>query len=278
MEFFDKIVNILRKPFPEEESTLGYVRVITMISVFVILFLYTFQPFGISTIESGMFLICLGFGSMTFLASIIYEFVISRLFNLKGEREHFTFGRWILNVLGLMLCISLANFLFARSLFGNIRWEFLPQMIYGTFAIGIFPVVVLGAISLIRQENRYQIISEEINQKKGRASSVSNLNDLSVFDIPASQIRYMEALQNYVKIGYVNSEGQLKEQTERVTLKSILDEVEGSSIVKCHRSFLVNREAIIATSGNAQGLLLTLSDCDKIIPVSRSCVVVFREN
>ena len=97
-----------------------------------------------------------------------------------------------------------------------------------------------------------------------------------LMNLASHQIRYIEALQNYAKIGYINSTGQLIERTERATLKSILNEVEGSPIVKCHRSFLVNREAIISTSGNAQGLLLTLSDCDKTIPVSRSYVPAFR--
>ncbi len=279
MSLFKKIIQILQKPFPQEESNVAYLKTITIISVFVTLFLYIFQPFGINTIKSGKFLICLGFGITGFLAMAIYLFGISRLLNLKGSQEHFTFGTWILDLIGIMLTISLANFFFARGvLFGNIKWELLPQMIYATFTIGLFPIIAIGAITMIRKEKKYQTIADEINQKKKNATTdIGQRNDLSVFDIPVSRIRYIEALQNYVKIGYINSEGKLMEQTERATLKSILDEIEGSPVVKCHRSFLVNREAIVSTSGNAQGLLLTLSDCDKTIPVSRSYVAVFRE-
>jgi two-component system, LytTR family, response regulator len=278
MEFLDKISQLLRKPFPEEESRFGHYRNITIISVFVAFFLYIFQPFGIATVPTGKFFICLGFGMMTFIGTVVFDFIVNQLLHFKGEREQFTFGKWMLNIFGIMLTISLANFLFARSLFGTIRWEFFPQMLYGTFTVGIIPVVILGAISLLRQEKKYLNIADEINQKKDRYSNPSTTSDTTIFNIPTSQIRYIEALQNYVKIGYVSSNGQLQEQTERATLKGILDETQGCSIVRCHRSFLVNRDSINTISGNAQGLLLSVSDCDKMIPVSRSFVPVFRNN
>ena len=91
------------------------------------------------------------------------------------------------------------------------------------------------------------------------------------------QIRYIEALQNYAKIGYINTEGQLKEQVERSTLKGIIQQIADTSIVKCHRSFLVNRDHITQVTGNAQGLQLTLADCKKSVPVSRAFVSVFRK-
>ena len=230
-----------------------------------------------SSIESGLLRICLGFGVATFVASLFYDWCLRPLFKLLTKEKALTFGRWILHMVATILTISLANFIYARlSFFGYIKWEFFHIMIINTFAIGIFPVVVLGAISLLRQERKYRLIADEINQKEPDIKPESQTTDQTIFDIPIHQIRYIEALQNYAKIGYINSTGQLIERTERATLKSILNEVEGSPIVKCHRSFLVNREAIISTSGNAQGLLLTLSDCDKTIPVSRSYVPVFR--
>lgn len=279
MNSFDKIVQILRKPFPRVENWYSYFKILIIISLFVTFFLYVFQPFGISALESHKFLICLGFGSMTFLGALIYEFTVGQFLKLIGIRARWTFGKWILNNLGVAIFISFTNFLFIRILyFGFIQWELFPNMLYGTLMIGLVPIVVLGGVTLIKQEKKYQIIAEEINQKKTSTSNINNNHDLSIFDISASQIKYVEALQNYVKIAYMDGEDKLIVQTERATLKNILEEVEGSSIIKCHRSFLVNQEAIISTNGNAQGLLLSLSECDKIIPVSRSCVSIFRKS
>lgn len=277
MKFLAAVVRLLNKPFPEQELSFGAPKTIAVISVFVTFFLFIFQPFGISSLESGKFLICLGFGSMTLLASVIYEFIVGRVLKLRVEQENWTFGKWILYNLGVMLTISLANFLFARILiFGYIDWELLPAMIYGTFMVGIIPIIVLGGLSLFVQEKKYKGIAKHINQQK-IINSDDHLTDTHfLFDIPLNRIRYVEALQNYVSIAYIDSHGQFKKMTERATLKNILDEIAGSSIVKSHRSFLVNRKAIVAISGNAQGLLLQLSESDRTIPVSRSYVSVFR--
>lgn len=279
MEILEKIINLLRKPFPETETKFVYFRDLVLLSVFVAVFLYIFQPFGISTLASKQFIICLGFGAMTFLGAAIFDLIVDQILALKGKGAQWTFGKWILNNLGIMFCISLANFLYARLLlFGYIDWSLFPQMIYGTFMVGILPLVILGAFSLLKEEKKYERIAAEINQEEALPANGESLAEATVFDIPIHQIRYVEALQNYAKIGYVNPEGQLNVKTERSTLKEILAKTKGNSIVKCHRSFLVNRDAIIAAAGNAQGLSLTLSDCDKLIPVSRTLVPVFRKH
>jgi hypothetical protein len=229
-----------------------------------------------SQITSHRFLICLGFGSMTFVGTMVYDLIFNTWLHFKGTQEHFTFGRWLVNMMGVIIFISMANVFFSRILEGDIKWALLPQMIFATFAIGIFPVFVSGAINLLRQEKKYQNIALEINQKNKVITSPESTNGRAIFDVPTDQIRYIEALQNYVKIGYVDLQGQLIEQTERATLKAILEEITNGPIVQCHRSFLVNRTTIISIEGNAQGLVLTLADCDKPIPVSRSYVAAFR--
>ena len=122
----------------------------------------------------------------------------------------------------------------------------------------------------------YESIATQINEQKPSPSTLPN-NDFTILNIPVNQIKFVEALQNYVTISFLDSDGQLKKQTERTTLKSILKEAEGSSIVRTHRSYLVNQNAIIETSGNAQGLILTLSDCDVKVPVSRTYVPIFKK-
>ncbi|MBT8185081.1 MAG: LytTR family transcriptional regulator [Eudoraea sp.] len=277
MNFYQSIRQLLARPFPEVENGYIYIRDLLIFSVFITFFLYIFQPFGIATLESDKFLICLGFGGMTFLGTLVYELMVRTLLGLNRKPVKWTFGKWILNMLGIIFSISLANFLFIRLLiFGFIEWNLFPSMIYGTFMVGIIPVVVYGFWFLNRNESKYQSISDEINQNYRSPAEQRPGNTPSIFDIPMHQIRYIEAMQNYSRIGFINARGELDIRTERITLKQILEEMSETSIVKCHRSFLVNKEAIIATSGNAQGLLLQLADCDKEVPVSRSLVHVFR--
>uniref|UniRef100_UPI000F915273 LytR/AlgR family response regulator transcription factor n=1 Tax=Okeania hirsuta TaxID=1458930 RepID=UPI000F915273 len=206
-----------------------------------------------------------------------YEFIVGRVLKLKGELGKWTLGKWMLNNLGIMFVISLVNFLYARWVFfGFIQWDLYPAMLYGTLMIGIIPITVLGASIVWQQERKFIGIAEHLNQRESVKVPRANEEDKLLFDIPSSQIRYIQGLQNYVTLVYVDNSGSIKKKTERATLKNILDQLEGSSIVRSHRSFLVNRASILSASGNAQGLLLKLSDCDQEVPVSRTYVPLFK--
>lgn len=277
MDLLNQIIAFLNKPFPEQQSRFGTPKTALVISLFITFFLYIFKPFGLDTLGPNAFWICLGFGSMTFFTSIIYEYIVGQVLKLKGERDKWTFWKWVVSSLGLVLFISLANFLFARLvIFGYIDWRLFPAMMYGTFMVGLIPFLMLGSFSLLLAERKFQEIASEINQQEKVQTTESPDNESTIFGIPLSKIRYAEALQNYVKIGHIDYKGEFTTKTERSTLKQILEETKGANIVKCHRSFLVNRNAIISAGGNAQGLLLTLSDCDTLLPVSRSYIKEFR--
>jgi len=280
MELFNSIKQFLAKPFPQEESFQVSLKIMAFICVFVVFFLYVFKPFGIHTLESKQFLICLGFGVVSFIASVLYELVIVFVLKVKGIGVSFTYGRWIVYIVGVMIFISLANFLFIRiSFFGHVDWSLFQYMLRGTLAIGVFPIVAMGAFALMQQEKKYQGIAAHINQKgsnREKSEQASNTQGGKLFDIATEQIRYVEAMQNYLKIGYLDAQGKLHEKIERATLKSVLDQDLGEALVRCHRSYLVNMDSIISTSGNAQGLILSLADCDRSIPVSRSFIPNFR--
>ncbi len=278
MQMIKDVVQVLNKPFPEMERP-TYFKLLISLSLFVTFFLYIFEPFGLSTLQENQFLICLGFGSMTFVGAMIYDFIFHVILRLNSNSEKWTYGKWVVDNLGYMLFISLANFLYARLvIIGFINWEFFPQMIYSTFMIGIIPLLSIGAWTLLKGEKKYQTIAEEINQNRAAPNTRNAQAATTLFDISTDRIRYVEALQNYSKIGYITPQGAIKEKIERITLKDVLSEAEGSPIVKCHRSYLVNLDAVITTSGNAQGLLLSLADCDKVIPVSRTWVPEFRSS
>ena len=272
-----KILGFLQKPFPLEESKAQLFKIITAISIFVMVFLYLFKPFGLHTLEPKLLLYCVGFGLVSWVASLLYEFGVVPILKIKNEAKAFTFGRWIFYFCGAMLFISLANFIFIRLLyFGDIQWSLLPYMIRGVFAIGLFPVVLMGALALLKQEQKYSKIAAEVNRGQASRQAVEHSADNIICEIAVDQIRYIVAMQNYIKIGHVSDDAQMSEKVVRETLKNIL-ELANHNLIRCHRSYLVNRDTILSATGNAQGLLLTLSDCEKEIPVSRSFVSVFRQ-
>ncbi len=276
MNLMNKVISFFNRPFPPTENWSDRIRLAIAVAIFVTFFLYVFEPFGLSQVQDNKFGICLGFGSATLVASLLFEFVVVKVFGLYENSQNFTFGKWVLQAIGMILTISIANFLFGRWLQGSMDWRFFPQMIYATFAVGVFPTVVLGSISMMRQERKYKEIASDITIPSNEAKVASIQPEQSYGDIPISNIRYIESYQNYVRIGYLNKDSDCVEVMQRATLKSIQSELDQTDIVKCHRSFLVNKESIISVNGNAQGLLLSLESCSKEIPVSRSFVSAFR--
>ena len=273
----NKILEFLQKPFPLEENKVQLFKIITAISIFVLVFLYLFKPFGLHTLEPKLMLYCVGFGLVSWIASIFYEFGVVPILKIKNEAGAFTFARWILYFCGAMLFISLANFVFIRLVyFGDIQWSLFPYMMRGVFAIGLFPIVLLGALALLKQEHKYSKIAAEVNQEQANKQAVELAADTVICEIPVDQIRYIEAMQNYVKIGHLSHDAQMSEKVVRESLKNIL-EIANHNLVRCHRSYLVNQDKVLSAAGNAQGLWLKLSDCEKEIPVSRSFVSVFRQ-
>ena len=98
----------------------------------------------------------------------------------------------------------------------------------------------------------------------------------SALELKPDSLRYAEAMQNYVTLVFVQN-NELQKEVVRSTIASIEAQFANSSIIRCHRSYLVNVDAIEQVSGNAQGLKLQLHDVPgQEIPVSRSRIATVR--
>jgi len=92
------------------------------------------------------------------------------------------------------------------------------------------------------------------------------------FELSSEEIRYAEAMQNYVTVWFYK-DGKLNKEMLRATIASVDEQLSECSVIRCHRSYLVNVDAIENVSGNAQGLRLKLRDIpQEEVPVSRSFI------
>ena len=83
---------------------------------------------------------------------------------------------------------------------------------------------------------------------------------------------------NTSHLSFIIDENKLKKVTHRVTLSSFEIQLkEVSSLVRCHRSYMVNLNKVKNISGNAQGLKLELINHSEIIPVSRKYIPIVKE-
>ena len=213
-----------------------------------------------------MFLMCLGYGLVTFLTSLLVHLFLKHIVGLRMNDSSFTLGRWIVTTLLLLIVLGIANYYFMRTFFGP-NSVVLLNIIVGTFIVGLFPIVFIGSMAVMRGERQYEAIATDLNTNKILAEIKQGQK---LFDIDINAIRYIKSMQNYVTIGYVNQ--NFEKDIFRQTISALEDELANTSLIRCHRSYIVNLPHIEEVEGNAQGLRLQLSDTDEIVPVSRSYV------
>lgn len=276
--------NFLRKlnePFPDKSTFQENIFDVIAIGVFITLFLYFFAPMEVDTYPGNIFLLCCGYGLVTILVGLAYDFVALKIIKVERDLPSWTFKKWILHVIGLLTCIAITNYLFTAYIsFGtlfNISTFF--QIIASTWVIGIFPVVFSGVVIQLRNYKANQIHAANISDRlPNKIAPTENLvsifsqNKKNQLEVNLSDLLFVEAMQNYVSI-YFKKEDKVQKEIIRTTLSNVEKQLSDTPIIRCHRSYLVNPNQIQKVEGNAQGLRLTLNHLEnQFVPVSRKFI------
>ena len=150
-------------------------------------------------------------------------------------------------------------------------------------ALGCIMLIVAIPYSIITLYAAYRDKTEELEMLQYELSlagepsvaypSLVNLYDYNgtlKLTINSDSLYYMESQDNYVKIYYEN-QGKLLSYMLRCRTKAIEENLAETSMVRCHRSYMVNVMKInhIKKGGKARYIVLTNEDI-KPIPVSKS--------
>ena len=277
-----KILKYLSSPYP-----LFYQRwKVALISCGIVFFiLLLFQQFGISAFSHNKLGILLGYMVVTGLFLCIPVYLLPFLFPDFYEDELWTVGKHLLNNLFIFFFIAVGLWLYSDWIFGwGLRWDIFCSFLASTVVVGIFPTAFFVMLNRNRFLASHLQEAMEMNQYLQKAESIPNCNRMEngkeyivfsggtkeLFELIASDLLYVEAEGNYVKIVYRKNE-KCTQKMLRATMKQV-EEVSRpfSYIVKSHRAFLVNLCAVSKVSGNSQGYRLFLYDCEDSIPVSRA--------
>jgi len=90
-------------------------------------------------------------------------------------------------------------------------------------------------------------------------------------------IMYVESVGNYLSIAYFN-DSDLCHKRLRSSLKEVKETLEQFPfMVQTHRAFLVNINFITQVSGNSAGYKINMFSCERVLPVSRASVAMFKD-
>ena len=278
-------IKYLKQPFPLSDSKWSF---IIPISLFILLFLNIFQPFGLSYIEKNKILILSGYSLITFLTLIFDLIILEKLFPSIFKESKWTVGKEFIWLLWIIFSIGLGNALYTFYVFNffEFSFHFFIRFEFFTLSIGIIPVTVV-IISIqnnllnkhIKSANDFnKIIGQKPNRVKEENSITfygDNKNESVQFDI--NEFLFIESTGNYINLHLLKN-NELKKLTYRCTIKRAIESFKNSTeILQCHRAFIVNTNQIINVKGNSQGLRLNLENCETEVPVSRGYVNTIRE-
>jgi len=270
------MLKLLREPYPSKEVTNENIISSIVTGAFIFLFLKFFQPFGINNWQypkKDLYLFI--YGLIATLTMLFNFFIIKKIYTKWFEEEGYTVGKHIIWSIYMIFSISIFNYIFSLSI-GLMSIDVISvwNMFFITFLVGVFPTVFFTLTDYLYQLKKYDtktfITKKNINFGE---SSINQIvlkaeNGKDFFSTNSEQLLYIESSDNYATIVYIN-DNKIFKKLLRSSLNKLDEQISSTKIIRCHRSYIVNLNAIIKITGNAQGYKLFFHVLESPIPVAR---------
>lgn len=279
-----KIIYWLSAPYYFNPSTKFKLKVSFAFGLFVFLFLYIFRPFYLSQFQIIILEYTLGIGSITFLGIFSLLFFPPFIFKEYFNEDNWTVGRNIFLILFGVLFIGTFLWYFGEMYKEPYELRKLSLLEYLTYTL-LVTILPLFFFLFINEKNVREKRQKRIqNIKDFQKKKLLEKNKILIEKIKIYSDNKKENLSFNIKnMVYITSQGNyasfflknekeeyLKEKILRVTLTRIEEQLkEYPSIIRCHKSYIINTNFIIDISGNARGYLLKSDIIPIDIPVSR---------
>ncbi len=273
------IKEYLNRPLPAIESPKIRFLGALFFGVFIFLFLWIFQPFGISKYEDVAMQISLGYGLVTFIIVLLNLFILPIIFRNFFNPEYWTIKNDLIISIWSLFSIAAGNYFY-----DTYYWHEHPNSysfgyyIVITVAVGIFPMALGSFLFERKMKKEHDEIADKTNKIiKNRKTKLQN-NKYSfksetkneVLELKSDDLICIKSEGNYCEF-YYNNSTLLSKKLLRISLKRAGEILQNETeIVQCHRSYITNLKKVTRLDGNARNLSLHIDNLDFTIPVSRS--------
>lgn len=267
-----------QKPIPAYlNEKQNIIRLILFTSLFALVFINAYSPFGADRWYSLTRLEFFTYSSLTILAGVLVV-VISRIIMYHFCKRH-TINIWqyLLWIFAEILSMALAYAVFDKLFLKDARpfIDLVRISSRNTALVLLLPYSVLWLYFSWR-DKKEQI--ERLAENPASADNTRNMipfyDDKGIlkFSVKKENLLYLESAENYVNICYLNK-GKVAKYLLRDTLKKIEESFSGTEIIRCHRSYMVNFEKVKVIRKDRDGLKLEFDDPTITdIPVSKTYI------
>ena len=251
---------------------------VAFVVAFSILFLLTYHPFSSTTwlgLKPDVIL-----QSVLFYLSAIGVLLLSKMGLMIHQIRHtITVRKYLFWVLGEFILIALIYLLHTRFWFEtDIPFTF-RLVLHTSLCVGMILVIPYTIFTLLaaNKAKSEDIEALELKLKEETptqaSSSIIHFYDYTgalKISIPSEHIYYIGSQDNYVEIRY-ELDGKLLNYLMRCRTTRLEKQLEGTSFLRCHRSFIVNLDNVTQVKRENAHVYLVLSHPEaRKIPVSKS--------
>ncbi len=267
--------NFLNNSFSLIDKKQDRYLLILVICVFSILFLNIFEPFNIGRwySDSGIiqFLRLSSYGFVGALVFLFTQFPLRKLFRVNS----FTIRSYLLWLVIEISLISLVYIVLYGNPVGNFFNDFVYSIKYTLLGICLPYSFTILVIYYKNQRAEILELQEKISHPvENRLISFKDENNKIKFSVLPKDLLILESTDNYVSVYYLADE-KVRRKLLRNTLKNLEELLKNNSIIRCHRSFMVNSQNIEFVQKQGKKLIVRVRQLEKSIPVSQKYSPLF---
>ena len=260
------------------------VATVTFTAFFSLLFLIFSIPFSHNAWFELRATDAFGFTVLFYLLSLALVIVSKRVMYLTYRKrvQRPTFLGYILwNLVEIVaICALYTAFTLKGESMGIIDnggapWHivFMNSVIYGFMTLAV-PYVICGMyFAIIDKDNTIRVMNygnavtdEVLPPREETKITLFDSGGALRFSVTSSNLYYIESDDNYVKVWYTDSHGEMKQYMLRCRLKTIEESFADSDLLRCNRKYVVNMEHVRVLRKLRDNYVLEL-DNDAIPPL-----------
>ncbi len=222
-----------------------------------------------------------------YLACVIIVTVSRMLLFRRGYMKGVSVLGYILWSLGEMVLVSLLyTFFTAKGVQvglidiggrGFIK-VFFEALVFSFWCMGVPYLVSCLYLSLSDKGNTMRLtdygeVVSDLPARSYREKKITLFDNSGAlkFSISSDNLHFIESDDNYIKVWYSDSSGQIRQYMLRCRLKTVEDSFAGSDLVRCHRKYIVNITKVKILKAEKEGYKISLDiDGAVTIPISRT--------
>ena len=253
------------------------IRLILFTSFFALVFINIYSPFGADRWYNVTRLEFLTYSSFVILTGVLVV-VLSRIIMYHVcLKKIITLGQYLIWIFVEIMFMALFYSVFEKFILKDTRLfeELVKLSARNTALVLLLPYSAMW-LYLAYRDKKDQI--RELTESRSFSDNPRDMypfyDDKSTlkFSVNKDSLLYIEATENYVNIYYLNK-GKVSKYLLRDTMKKMEEIFEGTPVIRCHRSYMINSEKVKVIRKEKEGLVLELDNpVLRDIPVTRTYV------